>query len=228
MLREMKWLFPSHHRSKVAQGWAEPGRLGVEGRTLTTLESSCSFLMAGEHEIQQVTWPRLTDRMWDLERVLEVTKLNLLIFWVMQSRFGEAGLSLRHADWGWEASILPSLSPFSLSLPFPLPPPPLFFSPLFPSPSPSVSHPISGSSVPVQTVSPLLSWTARLSELTSVWLTVLGRLLPGASPPSKEGRGVSDGELSLSVRTLLVLRDLPPQSRKMWLFPRQCAELGWL
>lgn len=136
MLREMKWLFPSHHRSKVAQGWAEPGRLGVEGRTLTTLESSCSFLMAGEHEIQQVTWPRLTDRMWDLERVLEVTKLNLLIFWVMQSRFGEAGLSLRHADWGWEASILPSLSPFSLSLPFPLPPPPLFFSPLFPSPLP--------------------------------------------------------------------------------------------
>lgn len=185
--------------------------------------------MWGEHEIQQVTWPRLTDRMWDLERVLEVMKLNLIIFWVMQWRFGEAGLNLRHADWGWEASILPSLSPFSLSLPFPLPPPSLFLSPLFPSPPPPpVSCPISGSSVPVQTVSPLLSWTARLSELTSVWLTVLGRLVPGASHPSKEGWGVSDGELSLSVRTLLALRNLPPQSRKMWLFPRQGAEVGWL
>lgn len=111
-------------------------------------------------------------------------------------------------------------SPLSLPL-LPLPP-------LSPPPSPSVSCPISGSSVPVQTVSPLLSWTARLSELTSVWLTVLGRLVPGASHPSKEGRGVSDGELSLSVRTLLALRNLPPQSRKMWLFPRQGAELGWL
>lgn len=149
--------------------------------------------MGEEPEIHAMTWPGLYYRMWELERTAVVVKLNLLISWVKKSRFWEAVLNLRSAGWRLGSQCTTTLTP----------------------------NPGLASRAGAQTTSPPSSWTAHHSAPNSGWLTALGRLMPGAPVSSKEGMGVSDGELgSLSVRTpLLVLRHLSPKSRQMVAVP---------
>lgn len=81
--------FPRGHRSQVVWGWA-----GVDGHCRHPRKSAALSLWGRtqdpKSDLAKAEWQE-----WDVEGVLEVMELNLLMFWGIQSRFGEDGLSLR-------------------------------------------------------------------------------------------------------------------------------------